>query len=530
MGEHHDSFSRSPMAERVERAKSGRGIRFVKARLRIPKKGRIRIVLLLFFCIIGIRFLFHKTPPDTVSVKHVRKQESPQVQSLPSTAQSSPAPEKPANPQESAPPKEEIQVPKQEQHAGQAEKGPHQSFFDRLGIFSKPEIPKHDFSASDLAALLKKHPCSPGTVRDTISVDNKRYVIHYSIDTCVQNTGQNLMSQYHPKYGALVAMECQTGRVLALVSYNRPTEPQLGNDLYVKSIFPAASVFKTVTAAAAIEKAGLNPESKMQLAGRRYTLYKFQLKQDLAASEAVSLEEAYAYSMNPVFGRIGVYIIGTPGIREYIDKFGFNCRIPFELENEDPHAEINTGDSLMAIAEIASGFNQKTKMSPLFGAMLASSVSEKGKMPAPFFVDSITCGDSCTLYRCHPHTWRTPMKEGTASSIKSMMSRVAQFGTARSSFKYIRHSASFDTIDYGGKTGTVDEDKLGKIDWFIGFARHPTDPRQRIAVGVVTVHDQYWTVHSSFIAAEIFRKYIRREQLEEKNRNIGHPSAAKPVG
>jgi cell division protein FtsI/penicillin-binding protein 2 len=416
--------------------------------------------------------------------------------------------------------------------AVKAQQQPHQSLFARLGLFTKPEIPKHDFTVLDLTVLLKKHPSPPGTVLDTFTADNKRYVVHYSIDTCVQHTGENLLRQYHPKYGALIAMECQTGRVLAMVSYNRPTEPQLGNDLFVKSLFPAASVFKTVTAAAAIEKAGLGVDSKMQLTGRRYTLYKFQLKQDLPASEPVSLEEAYAFSMNPVFGRIGVYIVGTSGIREYIDKFGFNSRIPFELENENPHAEINASDSMMRVAEIASGFNQKTKMSPLFGAMLAASVSENGKMPVPYFVDSICCAgtDTCTLYRGRPRTWRSPMKEATASVIKSMMSRVAQYGTARSSFKYIRHTASFDNIDYGGKTGTIDEDKLGKIDWFIGFARHPSDPKQRIAVGVVTVHDQYWTVHSSFIAAEIFRKYIRREGLEAKARNVAHSSSPKPVG
>ncbi len=514
MSEPRDLFShRSPMAQRVERVKAGRGQRLFRfgfrVRVSVPKKGRIRIVLFFVVCILGIRFFPHKEPLHKAVVKQQPVSETPRPQ-----------------------PKA-VQEKQQEEAAEPAPAPqPHPSLLARLGLFSKPEIPRHEFTLPDLAVLLKKHPSPPGTVKDTFTVDNKRYVVHYSIDTCVQHTGENLLHQYHPKYGALVAMECQTGRVLAMVSYNRPTEPPLGNDLFIKSIFPAASVFKTVTAAAAIEKAGLSPDSKMQLTGRRYTLYKFQLKQDLSSSEPISLEDAYAYSMNPVFGRIGVYIIGTSGIREYIDKFGFNSRIPFELENENPFAEIKAGDSLMAVAEIASGFNQKTRMSPLFGAMLAASVSENGRMPVPFFVDSITCGggDSCALYRVRPNLLRTTMKESTASIIKSMMSRVVQYGTARSSFKYIRHTASFDNIDYGGKTGTVDEDKLGKIDWFIGFARHPSDKKERIAVGVVTVHDQYWTVHSSFIGAEIFRKYIRREQVEQKANRVEKTAGQKPIG
>jgi cell division protein FtsI/penicillin-binding protein 2 len=332
----------------------------------------------------------------------------------------------------------------------------------------------------------------------------------------VLRCGETLLKQYHPKYGALVALEPASGRVLALVSYTRDTEPSLGDNLFARSLYPAASVFKTITAAAAIEKGNMGPDSKMPLAGRRYTLYRFQLKEDLAAYDPVSLTDAYSYSINPVFGRIGVYVLGPALIREYFEKFGFNSRIPFELDNEMPVAEISDKDSAVAVAEIASGFNQKTKMSPLFGALIAAGVSEKGKMPVPFFVDSVTCGDSCVIYRAVPRLWRVSMRESTASKLRGMMESVVRYGTAKSSFRYIKHSAYFDDIDYGGKTGTVDEDKLGKVDWFVGFAAHPTDPRQRIAVGIVTVHDQYWTVHSSYIGAEIFRKYIRQLQNEEK--------------
>ncbi len=385
-----------------------------------------------------------------------------------------------------------------------------------LARLFEPEIRDDKFSFSSLTDLFRRHLPRLTAAADTVHSGNRSYVVHYSFDSTVDRCGRTLLKQYHPKYGALVAMEAVTGRVLAMVSYTRDSEPQLGDNLFTKSLFPAASVFKTITASAAIERANMNPESRLPLAGRRYTLYRFQLKEDLAAYEAVTLQDAYAYSINPIFGRIGVYVLGPSILREYMGKFGFNCQIPFELDNDKPIASIADNDSALLVAEIASGFNQKTRMSPLFGAMLAAAISENGKMPAPFFVDSVTCGDSCALYRAAPRVWRTPVREGTAELLKAMMSRVAQYGTARSSFRYIKHSSSFDNIAYGGKTGTVDEDKLGKIDWFIGFASNPADVRQRIAVGVVTVHDQFWTVHSSYIAAEIFRKYIKETQSSEK--------------
>lgn len=108
------------------------------------------------------------------------------------------------------------------------------------------------------------------------------------------------------------------------------------------------------------------------------------------------------------------------------------------------------------------------------------------------------------------------MQDRTANVLSEMMKCVARYGTARKSFRYLKNSSRFDEIDYGGKTGSVDKDSVGRVDWFIGFAKHPKDNRQQIAVGILTVHGAYWTVHSSYIAAEYFRKYLRAIQLEEE--------------
>jgi penicillin-binding protein A len=179
------------------------------------------------------------------------------------------------------------------------------------------------------------------------------------------------------------------------------------------------------------------------------------------------------------------------------------------LDNAVSFADENIKDSILTIAETASGFNNSTKISPLFGALIASSISECGAMPTPTLIDSVVLLDSCALYRAVPQEWRAPIKENTAMEVKALMMRVVQHGTARRSFNYIRNSKFFDEVEYGGKTGTVDNDDIGKVDWFVGFARDKTNPLKRLAVGIVTVHDEYWTVHSSYIAEELFRIYFR---------------------
>jgi len=123
--------------------------------------------------------------------------------------------------------------------------------------------------------------------------------------------------------------------------------------------------------------------------------------------------------------------------------------------------------------------------------------------------------DSC-IYRARKETWRVPIKENTSSELRKMMKGVSRYGTARKSFRYIRQSERFTNIEYGGKTGSVDKDGIGRVDWFMGFGRNPDDQSQRIAVGVLTVHGSNWTVHSSFIAAELIRIHLRTLQIEQE--------------
>jgi len=305
--------------------------------------------------------------------------------------------------------------------------------------------------------------------------------------------GKKYFKRYHPKYGAIVLIEPRTGRIL----------------------FPAASIFKTITAAAAIEKAGVKAKSIIRTTGRNHTLYKFQLEKELDQFREVTFQEAFAYSINPVFGRLGLHILGADGLQEYALKFGFNAEIPFELKNGKPI--FIYPDTAFAVAELASGFNKSTMMSPLFGAMITAGISNNGQIYAPTIIDSIIdLKTNNTIYKRKNTLWRVPVQKSTAHELVELMRHVARYGTARKSFKYIKQSYRFEDTEYGGKTGNIDKNGLGKVDWFVGFCRHKEDSDQHVAIGVVTVHDDNWTVHSSYIGAEIMRKYIRKIQITKK--------------
>ncbi|HEX3019533.1 MAG TPA: penicillin-binding transpeptidase domain-containing protein [Chitinispirillaceae bacterium] len=395
-----------------------------------------------------------------------------------------------------------------------------------------PAISKSDnqISFSEMANILKQSSSGISEYKDTIDNHGDTLVYHFSIDSSLQKLGNLLLKRYKPLYGAIIAIQPVSGRVLSIVSYKNDSVCDLGN-LSFRSIFPAASIYKTITAAAAIEEASFNAQSMVKHAGRNHTLYKFQLEKELEQFNEITFEKAYAMSINPVFARIGMYSVGKSALENFSQKFAFNTAIPFELDVEMSHT--GACDSLFELAELASGFNQQTTLSPLHGALMASAISEDGKMPYPFLVDSVTRNDSC-IYKAQNRVWRTPIKKHTSEELRKMMSGVASYGTARKSFKYIRQSPRFDNIEYGGKTGSVDKDSIGRVDWFIGFARDSVDPNQRIAVGVVTAHGAFWTVHSSFIAAEYFRYYLKsiqdlQKKEQEQKKTVSCDSTAKKM-
>jgi membrane peptidoglycan carboxypeptidase len=467
----------SPMMKRV---KGTYGIRRY-----IPRKGLIRILLVIIGIVVGINLFYsfsNKNKEEKSGNSKAEKQKLDKIQKAESR-------------------KKNKERKKTEKNNGES---------------NIPDV-KYALSFDDVAKLVRQNAALLTSGVDTLQEGSRSYYAYYSLDSSLQELGNRLFKQYHPKYGAVVAIDPTSGRVLSLLSYTNDSVPTIASDLYCRNIFPAASVFKTITASAAIEKAGYSSESIVRHVGRKSTLYKYQLSRDVANFTEMPFEDAYAHSINAVFARIAIYVLGEAAILETGNKLGFNSDIPFELPCEK--SVLNSTDTVFNLAELASGFNEHTRMSALHGAMIAGAICENGTMYKPFIVDSMTSTDNSVLYKHDKSEWRTPLKEGTCRELRQMMRAVARKGTARKSFNLIRQTSSFDTLEYGGKTGSVDKDTTGRVDWFIGFVRNPESKKERMAIGVVTVHGANWTVHSSYIAAEYFRNYIGQIRKKEKIRN-----------
>ena len=142
---------------------------------------------------------------------------------------------------------------------------------------SKEAIPiKKTINKNDVQALLDSQAFI--NLKDKsfdLVVGRHKLRVNTSLDPSLQNYLQKKIDKSTSRYVGIVAMEPSTGRVLSMISFDKK-DPL--NNICIDNEFPAASVFKIVTAAAAIEKCGFNLNSKLSYNGRKYTLYKSQLK------------------------------------------------------------------------------------------------------------------------------------------------------------------------------------------------------------------------------------------------------------
>lgn len=332
-----------------------------------------------------------------------------------------------------------------------------------------------------------------------------RLFIDSSLDSELQSYILRLLRRSKTLQAAVVVLQPEDGRVVAMANYQEEGDVE---NLCIKAGFPAASIFKIVSAAAALESAGFSPEKPVFFQGRRYTLYKQQLKQIVNKyTNETSFEKAFALSINPVFGKLGIYELGQELMAEYADRFLFNQDIPFDFPVAKSIIEIpNEG---FGLAEIASGFNKKTVISPLHAAMLASVVANNGIMMAPWLIERISNETGEFLYERRPTRLTSPVTPETAEALKVLMRATIVHGTCRKTFRSLRGKKALKHVEFGAKTGTIN-DITGqvKFDWFAGYAL-PQNGLKAISVAVLGVHGEKLGLRSSQLGRYIIQHYLK---------------------
>lgn len=342
-------------------------------------------------------------------------------------------------------------------------------------------------------------------IRDS---EGPSYSMQTSFDNEYQGWVERRLRQSMALGGVVAALDPRSGRILALASYNEDPE---NPEAFFWKAYPAASLFKIVTAAAAIELGLLEPKSVLTYTGRNHTLYRRDLKDKTHPwSNRVTLRDAFAMSVNPVFGKIGIHSLGADALREYGSAFFFGHALPSEVPFETSRLEVP--EDPIGLAEIASGFNRRTLTTALHAAWMSALIVSDGAAPVPWMVESAHTMEGEELYR---HRQAVPVRvlsAETARDMQALMEATIQLGTCRKSFRARRRDSRLRSVVFGGKTGNINNatDTI-KYDWFLGYGKSPSGSHQ-LALSVMMVHGRLLGHRANVMAYDLFKRYFRQKK------------------
>ena len=322
-----------------------------------------------------------------------------------------------------------------------------------------------------------------------------------TLDPALQSHLTKVLARYEVPYGAVVALEPRTGRVLAYVSHSS-ANPDAG-DLVLDSTPPAASVFKVVTSAALLD-AGVPATERVCYGGGLRGIRQADLVDDPRRDKScVTLSEALGGSVNTVFAKLADRRLEPQTLKRYAEAFGFGQALPFDVPMQRSPAEVPS--DRLEFARTAAGF-WHVHMSPLHAALMSATIANGGVMPTASMVERVSDAQGKVLYQRSANDFRSVIPASTARVLGRMMEKTIRSGTARSAFFDQQGLPFLPGVNAAGKTGSLSTDSPYRAySWCVAFA--PIE-KPRIAVAALVVNTPKWRIKGSYVARETLRKYL----------------------
>ncbi|MDW7709439.1 MAG: penicillin-binding transpeptidase domain-containing protein [Deferrisomatales bacterium] len=325
--------------------------------------------------------------------------------------------------------------------------------------------------------------------------------VRYTLDPELQEQALSVFRRYRVPYGALVAMEPATGKLLALAEYSHQ-EPDL-RDFCRRATYPAASLIKMVTAVAVLEAEVAEPETEIRFEGNPYRLFPRKIEPGNRAREnnASTVAEAFGTSNNVIFAKLGVEL-GPEFLEDALERFGFNRSIPFEFPLQESRATVPR--DRYPLGRTAAGFGA-VYLSPVHAALMAAAVGNGGVMMRPYLVGAVEDGNGRLLYQAAPAPLLRTTSPEVARRVREMMVKTVTRGTSSRVFHRYARRLSRD-VGVAGKTGSLTgNDPPGRYEWFVGFAPLE-DPK--IAVASLIVNHDLWHIKGTYVAQAVMKEFF----------------------
>ena len=330
-----------------------------------------------------------------------------------------------------------------------------------------------------------------------------------TIDEVIQYIAERELDKafktYHAKGASIIVMDPHTGRILAMASrpsydlndYSSANKDSMRNRS-ICDLFEPGSVFKIVTASAALEEKKVTEEDKFFCENGAYRVGG-RILHDHRSHGVLTFRQVIEESSN--IGTVKVaQLLGADTVYQYLRAFGFGSKLGIDLSGEisgmikQPRAWSKTSISAIPIG-------QEVGVTALQLASAISVIANGGQLMKPYIIDSVRDKDGRIIKQNKPVLIRKVISVDTAMRIKKILTGAVEEGTGK--------MAKVSGFSAAGKTGTAQKlEPNGAyshskfVASFIGFAP-AEDPLLAIVVTVDEPHPYYF---GGVVAAPVFQK------------------------
>ena len=325
----------------------------------------------------------------------------------------------------------------------------------------------------------------------------------YAINEEMQRKVEKLMKDYKVPYGLFVAIEPKTGRILATVSHSTAQPGWEKGACY--NLYPMASLFKIVTATAALEEKKVVADTPFAFNGRLTSENPKYWRIRARGNQEMPISLAMGKSVNPVFGRLAGEVVGRDPLLLYAGRYGFNEEtFPGSPVTPSRAPAPGTVDELM---RMGAGLNHQVMASPFHAAAIMATVANGGVMMAPSLAQEIIDAKGVSVFKQTPQALRTVTTPETAAALAHMLSTTVKSGTSRRAFHDRRGRRMLASVSIAAKTGSIDgTDPAGHYSWFAAYA--PMDDPQ-IAIAALVINENKWRIKATSVGEQALEAFFR---------------------
>jgi penicillin-binding protein A len=344
--------------------------------------------------------------------------------------------------------------------------------------------------AAKVDVPLREHFKVPaaGTVRSEEAFD-----IEYTLDPELSDWVFAMLGRAKVDLGHVIVADARTGRILTYASTDMRRFPPT-------RLYPAASLVKVVTAAAALAKSPDLGRRDCRYTGSPYRLTPARVDPP-RRGRPITFMRALGQSNNQCFAQLAVHQLGSVAMLTSIRNFGWLS----SPGAGHPAGRASAGTSPYELGLLGSGL-AGTEITPLHALQMALALSD-GTVRQPYWIERVVDDQGTTVRLQVPAEGAEVLRalsSRDAARLRELMVETTVRGTARRAFRLRNGRSLLGDIKVAAKTGSLTgKNPPGHYDWFTAVAP-AEDPR--VAITVLTIRGRKWYQSSSQLGAQVLKQ------------------------